>query len=123
MFPYRIAAAALVLAISAVPALAQTTPAPAKAAPAAAAPMKPAMTPAPAAQPAATQPVAKKVNLNTGSADDLDSLPDVGKARTKVIMDERAKAKFKDWADFEKRMAGTSVNAGVLGKIKDKVSF
>ena len=36
-----------------------------------------------------------------------------------VILDERAKGKFKDWADFEKRMAGTSVNAGVMAKIKD----
>ena len=32
-------------------------------------------------------------------------------------------AKFKDWADFEKRMVGTSVNAGVMAKIKDHVTF
>ena len=45
-------------------------------------------------------------NLNTASASEIDALPDIGKARTKVILDERAKGWFKDWADFDKRMIG-----------------
>ena len=126
MLVFRSLAAAAALALTATFALAQATaPAvkpPVTAPPAAAAvPAKPPVAaPTPAAAPAA---IAKKVNLNTATAAELDTLPDVGAARLKVIMDERAKSKYKDWADFEKRMAGTSVNAGVLGKIKDKVSF
>jgi hypothetical protein len=38
-------------------------------------------------------------------------------------MTERAKAPFKDWADFDTRTAHTSVNAGVKAKIKDYVTF
>ena len=81
--------------------------------------------PAPKPAPAATAPAAAahKVNLNTATEKELDGLPEVGKARAKVIMDERAKSRFKDWADFEKRMTGTSVNAGVKAKIKDLVVF
>ena len=81
--------------------------------------------PAPKPAPAATAPAAaaRKVNLNTATEKELDALPEVGKARAKVIMDERAKSHFKDWADFEKRMTGTSVNAGVKAKIKDLVAF
>ena len=81
--------------------------------------------PTPKPAPAATAPAAAahKVNLNTATEKELDALPEVGKARAKVIMDERAKSRFKDWADFEKRMTGTSVNAGVKAKIKDLVVF
>ncbi len=81
--------------------------------------------PAPKPAPAATAPAAAahKVNLNTATEKELDALPEVGKARAKAIMDERAKSHFKDWADFEKRMTGTSVNAGVKAKIKDLVVF
>ena len=78
---------------------------------------------APAAAPAAVTPAAQKTNLNTASAEQLDGLPDVGKARSKAILDERAKGKFKNWDDFTKRMTGSSVNAGVQGKIKDLVTF
>jgi DNA uptake protein ComE-like DNA-binding protein len=80
-------------------------------------------TPAPSVQTPAAVPAVKKTNLNTANAADLDALPDVGKARSKVILDERAKGNFKDWADFDKRMTGTSVNAGVKAKIKDLVTF
>jgi competence protein ComEA len=73
--------------------------------------------------PPGTTPAAKMTNLNTASAPEIDALPDIGKARTKVILDERAKGRFKDWADFDKRMTGTSVNAGVKAKIKDMVTF
>ena len=85
-----------------------------------------ARTAAPAA-PVATRPAAipagTKVNLNTATASELDALPSVGKARLKVIMDERAKGSFKDWADFDKRTQHTSVNGGVKAKIKDLVTF
>ena len=126
MLTTRIFAAAAALALSASLGLAQTVqPAkppvaapPALTAPALTAPAKPA--PA-AATPA--QPMAAKTNLNTATADQLDGLPDVGKARAKVIMDERAKSRYKNWEDFAKRMEGTSVNAGVQGKIKDLVTF
>lgn len=73
--------------------------------------------------PASTATASKAANLNSATAQQLEALPEIGAARSKVILDERAKGKFKDWADFEKRMAGTSVNAGVMAKIKDHVTF
>ena len=88
------------------------------------APVPSAQTARPAtATPPGTTPAAKTTNLNTASASEIDALPDLGKARTKVILDERSKGRFKDWADFDKRMTGTSVNAGVKAKIKDMVTF
>ena len=71
----------------------------------------------------AAKPVAKTVNVNTATAKELDSLPSVGAARSKSILAERAKGSFKDWPDFDKRMTGTNVNAGVKKKIKDLVTF
>jgi DNA uptake protein ComE-like DNA-binding protein len=70
-----------------------------------------------------TVPAGTKVNLNTATAAELDALPQIGAARTKLIMSERAKGNFKDWADFDTRMAHTSVNKGVRGKLKDLVTF
>ena len=78
--------------------------------------------PAPAAKsaaPAAT-PAAKKVDLNTATAQELDALPQIGPARVKAILDARAKAKFKDWDDFVGRKI-VPVNAQEA--IKDRVSF
>ncbi|WP_406854275.1 helix-hairpin-helix domain-containing protein [Alsobacter sp. KACC 23698] len=91
----------------------------APAAPAATAPAKPAMAapaaPAPAptvaapAKPAVASPApaaavtGAKVNLNTATAEELDKLPQIGPARSKAIIEARAKGKFKDWADFQAR--------------------
>jgi DNA uptake protein ComE-like DNA-binding protein len=130
MFGKRLLALAAIMGLAAAPVLAQgtsttapTTPAaPAHPAPAATAPKPPAATSA-ATSPTATAPAAKMVNLNTASATELDTLPSVGKSRSKAILDERAKGNFKDWADFDKRMTGTSVNAGVKSKIKSHVTF
>ena len=87
-----------------------TTTAPAKAAPVAAttapaapvvaAPAKP-VAPAVASAPSAA--TAKKVDLNTATADELDKLPQIGPARSKLIIEARAKSKFKDWNDFAAR--------------------
>jgi DNA uptake protein ComE-like DNA-binding protein len=77
----------------------------------------------PATATSSTVPSGTKIDLNTATVTELDSLPEIGAARTKVIMSERAKGKFKDWADFDTRMAHTSVNKGVRTKIKDHVTF
>jgi DNA uptake protein ComE-like DNA-binding protein len=77
----------------------------------------------PATAASSTIPSGTRVNLNTATAEQLDSLPEIGAARTKTIMSERAKGNFKDWADFDTRMAHTSVNKGVRTKIKDHVTF
>jgi DNA uptake protein ComE-like DNA-binding protein len=115
MFFKTFIAACLATALSIGASFAQTTPT---------APVSPAARPPAAAsvKPSAI-PAGAKVNLNTATAAELDALPQIGKARAKVIMDERAKGSFKDWADFDKRTQHTSVNAGVKAKIKDLVSF
>jgi competence protein ComEA len=101
--------AALLSAISA-PAFAQT-PQPAKpAAPAVTAPAKP----------AAPAPVASKINLNTATATELDTLPQIGPARAKAIVDARAKGPFKNWDDFVARKV---VPSNAEKAIKDLISF
>ncbi|MFZ4531165.1 MAG: ComEA family DNA-binding protein [Alsobacter sp.] len=93
----------------AAPARPATPAVPAPAAPAAAAPATNTLarptTPAPAAvtQPAKPVPAGQKVNLNTASAEELDKLPQIGPARSKAIIDARAKGRFKDWNDFVAR--------------------
>jgi len=82
----------------------------------------------PAAAPAATTTskisapvaVAKKVNLNTATAADLDNLPQIGEARSKAIIEARAKGKFKNWDDFVARKV---VPSNAEAAIKDLVSF
>jgi DNA uptake protein ComE-like DNA-binding protein len=97
------------------------TPAtPSASAPASGAASRPVKPPAAAS---GTVPVGTKINLNTATAAELDSLPEIGAARAKVIVSERAKGNFKDWSDFDSRMAHTSVNKGVRSKIKDHVMF
>jgi competence protein ComEA len=104
--------AALLGAISA-PVFAQT-PQPSKpAAPAVTTPAKP-------ANPTTPAPVANKINLNTATATELDTLPQIGPARAKAIVDARAKGKFKNWDDFVARKV---VPSNAQAAIKDLVSF
>ena len=83
---------------------------PATAAPAAATASK---TPAPAA-------ATKKVNLNSATAADLNNLPQIGEARSKAIIEARAKVPFKNWDDFVVRKV---VPSNAEAAIKDLVSF
>jgi len=111
------------LAISAGPNFAQTAtqPAtPAKPAAPMAAPAAPAVQPAKPVVPAATQAQAKKININTATAAELDTLKGIGEARSKKIIEERAKAKFKNFDDLVKRSV---LPANVEAEIKDKITF
>jgi competence protein ComEA len=117
MFTRRVLVTSAMLALLSVPAFAQgTQPAqPAKPAPAVTvAPLKPATTGA------ATAPQVAKTNLNTATAAELDKLPQIGPARSKAIVEARAKAKFKNWDDFVARKV---VPADAAAAIKDVVSF
>lgn len=116
MFTRRVLVTSAMLALLSVPAFAQgTQPAqPAKPAPAVTAPAKPATIGA------ATAPQVAKTNLNTATAAELDKLPQIGPARSKAIIEARAKAKFKNWDDFVARKV---VPADAAAAIKDVVSF
>ena len=65
-------------------------------------------------------PVASKINLNTATATELDTLPQIGPARAKAIVEARAKGKFKDWDDFVARKV---IPSNAVAAIKDLVSF
>lgn len=47
-----------------------------------------------------------QVDVNKADAAALDGVKGVGPAMSKMILDERAKGEFKDWADFQKRVKG-----------------
>jgi competence protein ComEA len=47
-----------------------------------------------------------QVDVNKADAAALDSVKGIGPAKSKAILEERAKGEFKDWADFEKRVKG-----------------
>jgi len=47
-----------------------------------------------------------QVDVNKADQAALDSVKGIGPAKSKAILDERAKGEFKDWADFEKRVKG-----------------
>ena len=109
------------LVVAAGPALAQTATqpsTPARPAAPAAAPAAPAR----ATAPAAAQPAAqvRKVNINTATAAELDTLKGIGDARAKKIIEERAKAKFKNFDDLVKRNV---LPSNVEADIKDKITF
>ncbi|MEI2734251.1 MAG: helix-hairpin-helix domain-containing protein [Rhodoblastus sp.] len=100
---------------------------PAGAAAKAAEPAKPAAKAAEPAKPAAKTEAAKpaaaagkKIDLNTATAEELDSLPQIGPARAKAIVEARAKGKFKNWDDFVKRSV---VPSNAESAIKDLVKF
>ncbi len=121
----RFAIGLAALALAAGPAFAQTATQPATPAKPAAPATTPAMPAAPTAKPAApaatqAQAQAKKVNINTASASELDTLKGIGEARSKKIIEERAKAKFKNFDDLVKRNV---LPANVEADIKDKITF
>jgi len=111
----RVLVTSAVLALLSVPAFAQGTQPmqPAHPAPAVTAPAKPSTT-------GAATPIAAKTNLNTATAADLDKLPQIGPARSKLIIEARAKEKFKSWDDFVARKV---VPADAAAAIKDVVTF
>ena len=113
MFTRRVLVTSVALALLSVPAFAQGT---------GTQPMQPAVTaPAkPATTGAATAPVAAKTNLNTATIAELDKLPKIGAARSKLIVEARAKEKFKNWDDFVARKV---VPSDAAAAIKDVVSF
>ena len=84
-------------------------------------PAAPAVTsPAKPENPTTPAPVVNKINLNTATATELDTLPQIGPARAKAIVEARAKGKFKDWDDFVARKV---VPSNAEAAIKDLVSF
>jgi competence protein ComEA len=119
MLTRRILVTSVAFALLSVPAFAQGTGTqpvqPAKPAPVVTAPAKPATTGA-----GTTAPVAAKTNLNTATAAELDKLPKIGAARSKAIIEARAKDKFKNWDDFVARKV---VPSDAAAAIKDVVSF
>ena len=47
-----------------------------------------------------------QVEVNKADAAALDSIRGLGPAKTRLILDERNKGEFKDWADLEQRVKG-----------------
>lgn len=88
--------------------------------------------PAPAAQtaPARQAPAAQTaparaplINVNSATAEDLEKLPQIGPARSKAIIENRAAGKggaYKDMADLEKR---ANLPSNAVAAIKDLVRF
>ncbi len=118
----RFAIGLAALALAAGPALAQTATQPTTPAKPAAPVTTPATPAAPAAKQAAptTQAQTKKVNINTASAAELEQLKGIGEARSKKIIEERGKAKFKNFDDLVKRSV---LPSNVEAEIKDHVTF
>lgn len=51
------------------------------------------------------------VDVNKGTAAELDGLPGVGPALSQRILDARKQSEFKDWADFMARVKGVKTKA------------
>lgn len=47
-----------------------------------------------------------QVDVNKADAAALDGIKGIGPSMSKVILDERAKGEFKDWADLQGRVKG-----------------
>jgi competence protein ComEA len=90
-------------------------PAPAQAQPAQA----PARTTAPAAS---TQqaPVGRRININTATAAELDQLKGIGPARAAKIIEERQKARFRNFDDLVQRNV---LPSNVEADIRNQISF
>ena len=117
MVSLRIVLTALALSLS-LPALAQTTAQPSTTPnkPSAAQPMKPpAATPAPAAPAPAPAGKAAVVDINSASAEELDALPGIGKARSEAIVKGRP---YKGKDDLVNRKI---IPANVYNQIKDRI--
>ncbi|MGH8853791.1 MAG: ComEA family DNA-binding protein [Telluria sp.] len=59
-----------------------------------------------AALAASTSLAFAQVDVNKADAAALDGVKGVGPGMSKLILDERAKGEFKDWADFQQRIKG-----------------
>ena len=109
-------------AAPAAPAVKPAMPAPAAPAATAPAPAKPAAAaPAPAAKPAAAAPAAvaaapKLVNLNSASADQLDTIPNIGEKRSDAII------KGRPYKTTQELVTKKVLTQGIFDKIKDKVT-
>lgn len=64
--------------------------------------------------------VAKKVNLNTASQKELETLPLIGSSPARAIIAARSEAKFKDWSDFVARNVVSKIHQDA---IKDRIGF
>lgn len=94
------------------PAMPAAPAAPAKpAAPAAAAPAAPA---AATAKPAT--PMAKKVNINSATAEQLDALPQIGEKRSEAII------KGRPYKTTDELVTKKVLSQGIYDKIKDSIS-
>jgi competence protein ComEA len=96
-------------------------PAPAAPAATAPAPAKPAATaPAAAAKPAVAAPAAatapKLVNLNSATADQLDTIPNIGEKRSEAII------KGRPYVATQDLVTKKVLTQGIFDKIKDKVT-
>ena len=121
-------ALAALVSTSAFAQLQQTPPAaaPAPAAPAAKPATPPAATapaakpaaaaPAPAAKPAAAAPAAKLVNLNAATAEQLDTIPNIGEKRSEAII------KGRPYKTTQELVTKKVLTQGIYDKIKDKVT-
>jgi comEA protein len=67
----------------------------------------------------ASAPVGQKVNINTATADQLATLPGVGKEMAQRIIDYRTKTPFKTIEDL-KNVKG--IGEAKFGKIKDQIT-
>jgi len=63
-----------------------------------------------------TASAADKININTASASELDSLPDIGKVRSQKIIDARP------YAQIEELLEKKVLSSSTFEKIKDKIS-
>jgi competence protein ComEA len=48
------------------------------------------------------------VDINKADAAALDAIKGIGPEMSKLILEERAKGEFKDWADFQSRVKGVA---------------